>query len=166
MRRLARMMDGWGWPVLLTGGGTVAAILNNWKPWEIVALAAVLGVAGAMIAAVGAWYDLRTRAIELAALSSDEQAARLLGEALGRCDHFLEAEASREVWGAFNAAPSRAKRAMTLAVLGFLSQEYIYETAEFNEKIVALARSFLRPAELPAPAPETPAPHPPTVAAP
>ena len=49
---------------------------------EIVALAAVLGVVGAIIAAVGAWYDLRRRAI---GLTSDEQAAALLGESLGQC---------------------------------------------------------------------------------
>lgn len=145
MRRLSRMVDGWLWPILLTGGGTAVAMLAQWQPWEIVALAAVLGVAGAALAAVAAWYDLRTRAINLAAITSDEQAARLLGEALGQCGTHLPEQTSKEIWDTFANAPSDSKRAMTLAITGFIEQLDSLELMFAGPKLLSLAHGFRTP---------------------
>src|SRR4051794_23611371 len=87
----------------------VVAYLGNWQPWEIVALVAVLAVPAALVGGAWAWYAVQARRAELVALSSDEQAARLLGEALGRCGPFLSAVVAKEVWDAFATLASESK---------------------------------------------------------
>src|SRR5262245_32898099 len=142
MRRLSRALESWGWIFLLLGGGTVAAVVSNWRPWEVVALAAVLGVAGTALAAVSAWQEVRTREVELTALTSDEQAARLLGEAIHQCGAYLPEPTVRKLWDTFNSLPSDAKRTMALAIVGFIGDSESYELISAGPKLVAIAQSF------------------------
>jgi len=132
----------WGPIGLVVLAGALPAFLAGWAPWEIIVLAAVVGAAGAVLAAVWAWYAVQVRRAELAALTSDEQAARLLGESLGRCGAFLAGPASQEIWNTFVALPGEAKRAMALAIVGLINSEEEYLAVP---KITALARSFRGP---------------------
>ena len=129
----------------------VPAILNNWQPWEIIALVAVLAAAGAVAAWAWAWYAARVRASELAALSSDEQAARLLGEALGQCGLLLPGEYSKEIWDVFATVPSESKRAMALAAGGLIANMDAYDVSGAVSRIHGMACGFRGPAA-PAPA--------------
>ena len=147
MRRISGWLESWGLMVLLLGGGTVTALVSNWRPWEVVALVAVLGTAGAALAAVSAWQEVRTREIELAALTSDEQAARLLGEALNRCGAYLPEKTVRELWDAFNGLPSEQKRSLALAIVGFVGDSGAIELMGAGPKLLAIARSFCLPVE-------------------
>jgi hypothetical protein len=146
------VIDGWVWGLLLVGGGSVAAVFNRWQPWEVVALAGVLGAVGAALAAVAAWQEVRTRALELTAVTTDEQAARLMGEALGRCGPFLSEEASGELWEAFAGLSGEPKRAMALAVVGLIGDSEQYELINVGPQLLAAARGF-RAAPDPEPAP-------------
>lgn len=152
MRRLFQTLESWGWAILLVGAGSVTALLNGWRPWEIVALAAVLGVAGAAIAAVSAWQEVRTREIELTALTSDDQAARLLGEALHKFGAYLPEQVGQKVWEAFNALSSEQKRALALAVVGFVGDSESYQLASAGSKLLGIAQGFhaAPPATVPA----------------
>jgi hypothetical protein len=145
VRRLGRVLDGWGWAIVLLGGGAVSAVLNTWRPWEVVGLVAVLGTTVAVLAGVGVWHSVRTRALELTALTSDEQAARLLGEALARCGSFLQEPAAREVWATFAGLPSETKRAAALAIVGFIGDADADELTGVGPKLVSIARSFRAP---------------------
>ena len=58
--------------------------MDDWMPLEIVVLVAVAAVAAVSLCALLAWYRLRHRQIELAACTSDDQAARLLAESLAK----------------------------------------------------------------------------------
>jgi hypothetical protein len=116
-------------------------MLSNWAPWQIVLLAAVLGIAGAVLAAVWAWYSVQIRKAELAALTSDDQAARLLGEAVARHGAYILAPHIKEIWEAFAALPSDAKRSLATAAIGLVANS---DSIAFGlgDKLVALARSF------------------------
>lgn len=142
MRRVSGWLESWGLMVFLLGGGTVTALLSNWRPWEVIALVAVLGTGGAVIVAVSAWQEVRTRQIELTALTSDEQAARLLGEALNRCGTYLPEKTVREMWDVFNCLPGDQKRSLALAIVGFIGESQSYEFIGAGPKLVAIARSF------------------------
>ncbi len=129
-------------PVLL-------ASLSTWRPWEIIALVALLAPTGAAAAWAWAWYTARVRQIELAALSSDDQAARLLGEALGRCGSVLTGALSKEVWDAFASLPSESKRALALAITGFVTDSDQSETFGFGAQLVGIVRGFRGPVAVP-----------------
>jgi hypothetical protein len=149
VRRFARLLDGWGLMILFVGVGAVTAVFDRWSPWEIVALVAILGATGAVVAGVSAWQEIRTREIELAALTSDEQAARLLGEALGRCGPFLAERAVRDLWATFATLPSEEKRALALAIVGFIGDSESYALAGVGPKLLSIAQSFRATAEAP-----------------
>jgi hypothetical protein len=144
-----RVLDGWCWVLLLIGAGIIAAVLNRWQPWEVVGLVAALGGAGAALAAVGMWCAVRVRAIELAAITTDEQAARLLGEALRRCGPFLSEQVARELWDTFVALPGETKRTMALAIVGFVGDSGASELIGAANTLVTIARSFRAPVEAP-----------------
>jgi hypothetical protein len=135
----------WVTYALFAALAVVPAILNSWQPWEIIVLVVPLTGASAVAAWAWAWHAARVREAELAALSSDEQAARLLGEALGRCGAFLNDAAAKEIWDAFTNLPSESKRALTLAITGFLADREGYETYGFSNKILAIVRGFRDP---------------------
>jgi hypothetical protein len=123
-------------PILLVGAAAaLPAALANWAPWEIALLVGIVGV----VAAAWAWYALQVRRAELAALSSDDQAARLLGESLAQCG-LLPTAVVKEVWDAFTTLPSEGKRSLALAVTGFVSN--LDEPHAAGENIIAIARGF------------------------
>jgi hypothetical protein len=143
-------MGHWAGYGLLIAAMVAPAVLNTWRPGEIIGLVAVLALTGAVVVGVQAWQTVRTRAIELAALTSDEQAARLLGEALHRCGpHYLPEKSLREVWDTFVTLPSEAKRAMALAIVGFIGDSESYELVGAGPKLVSIARSFQTPVDAP-----------------
>jgi hypothetical protein len=144
-----RVLDGWGWAILLIGAGGATAVLNHWQPWEVVGLVAALGGAGAALAGVAAWRAVRGRAIELAAITTDEQAARLLGEALRRCGVYLPETVARELWDTFVALPGETKRAMALAIVGFVGDSGADELIGAGNKLATIARSFRAPVGAP-----------------
>ncbi len=139
------------WPgyALLGAAVIVPVLLTGWKPWELVALAAVLAAAGVLVVAVQAWQAVHTRAIELTALTSDEQAARLLGEALRRLGPFLSEPASREIWDTFAALPPEAKRALALAIVGLVGDAEQIELISAAPKLMSITRSFGAAVEAP-----------------
>lgn len=142
-------MGSWVGPGLLAAAVFAPFFLTAWRAWELVALCGVLATAGALVTAIYAWLAVRTRAIELAALTSDEQAARLLGEALKRCGVFLQEKVVREIWDAFATLPSEPKRAMALAIVGYIGESEQYELVGVAPKLVSIARSFREPVEMP-----------------
>jgi hypothetical protein len=124
-------------------------VLGNLPLWATVALVAVFVLAGTLVAGIQAWQFVRLRALELAALASDEQAARLLGEAIRRCGPHVKDSVARELWDTFAALPSDAKRALALAIVGFVGDSESYELATVGPKLVDIVRSFRAPVDVP-----------------
>lgn len=123
--------------------GALPAVLANWSPWQIVLLVAVLGVVGAVVGGVWAWYSVQTRRIELTPLTTDDQAARLLGEALAQHGGYVHAPHLKDVWEAFAALPSESKRALAAALVGLLSGSGSFPFG-LGDKVAALARGFYK----------------------
>lgn len=114
--------------------------MNNLTPLEVVVLTvfpslAVVGVVGFM-----AWYWLRRRQIELAALDTDEQAARLLGECLARA--LVSAEVIEEVMSAFARMDSAAKRTLALSIAGLVAEHNADVWEQLGPKIAGMVRGL------------------------
>jgi hypothetical protein len=77
-----------------------------------------------------------------AALTSDEQAARALGEALGKCGEAITEAAVGDIWEAYAALPGESKREMASAVAGYVSAVDPLTTDAFEERLTHLVRSF------------------------
>ena len=129
--------------ILVAAAGALPAVLAGLEPWQLITLAAILGVAGVILAGIWAWYSLQVRRAELEALTSDDQAARLLGQALGKCGVFVNGPVSQEIWDAFAASPSETKRSLALAVTGLMASEEAPNL--YADKIKAIAKSFRGP---------------------
>jgi HAMP domain-containing protein len=84
--------------------------MDGWKPLEIVVLVAVAAVAAVSMCALLAWYRLRHRQIELAACTSDDQAARLLAESLAKVG--MTADSVEETITVFGRMDSASKRSL------------------------------------------------------
>ncbi len=133
-----------GIPFVMIAAPAVLGYLSDWNAWQIIALVGVLAVGTGAAAWAFAWYAVQTRRAELAALSSDEQAARLLGEALPRCH--MSDDGLRDLWNAFNGLPSEAKRAMVLAIIGFVENS---DSPVGDSELLNIARSFRTPVGVP-----------------
>jgi len=97
--------------------------MGDWTPWHIVALFTVLALAGIGFAALIVWYKLGRRRQALSDMSPDDQAARLLGEAIGRSDGELHTDTVDVVFAIFARSSSEQKRTLVAAISG------MYDTA-------------------------------------
>jgi hypothetical protein len=149
----------WDWAIVFTFLGVplfvvpLLAVLPGafagWSPGEITTLVGVLGAAGVGFAAVWAWHRVQLRRAELAALTTDDQAARLLSESLARLGPFLSPALTAEVWETFIALPGESKRALAQGVAGLVADREPAELAGFGQKVAGIARAFHSPDDRP-----------------
>jgi HAMP domain-containing protein len=114
--------------------------MDDWKPLEIVVLVAVAAVAAVSLCALLAWYRLRHRQIELAACTSDDQAARLLAESLAKVG--MTADGVEETMTVFGRMDSASKRSLALAVTGLVTATDKVFWPTLDKKVKSLVRGI------------------------
>jgi len=117
--------------------------VNDLKPLEVVVLAVFPSLALVGIVGFLSWYWLRRREIDLAALGTDEQAARLLGESLGQA--FVSAEVIEEVMTAFARMNSPTKRTLAMSIAGLIAQHSTDHWETLGPKILGVVRGLSAP---------------------
>ena len=114
--------------------------MDDWKPLEIVALAAVAAVAVFLGALARAWYLLRNRQFDLAACTTDDLAARILAENLAKVR--VPADGVEEIMTAFIRMDSASKRSMTSAVAGIVAATDKLLRPTLDDKVRSIVRGF------------------------
>jgi HAMP domain-containing protein len=125
---------------LRQGGERKERRMDDWKPLEIVALVAVAAVAAVSMCALLAWYRLRHRQIELAACTSDDQAARLLAESLAKVG--MTADGVEEIMTAFVRMDSTGKRSLAAAISGLVAATGKVFWPTLDKKVKSLVRGI------------------------
>jgi hypothetical protein len=114
--------------------------MDDWKPLEIVALAAVAAVAVFLGALARAWYLLRNRQFDLAACTTDDLAARILAENLAKVR--VPADGVEEIMTAFIRMDSASKRSLALAVAGLVASTDKLFWPTLDKKVRSIVRGI------------------------
>jgi hypothetical protein len=114
--------------------------MDSWKPLEIVALVAVAALAIVSVGVLIVWYWLRNRQIELAACSSDDQAARLLGESLAKVR--MSPRDVQEVMTTFTRMDSAGKRSLASAIAGVVAATEDLLRPTLSKQVLGVVSGF------------------------
>jgi hypothetical protein len=116
--------------------------MSDWTPWHFITFVGVLSAAVIVPICVAAWHVSTRRRIDLASLSLDERAARLLGEAIGQRNGCIRTETVDEVMRIFAGATSEQKRAIVAAIAGMFATATggPANLVDLDEKVLTLAR--------------------------
>jgi hypothetical protein len=118
--------------------------MDDWTPWQIVALFAVLAFAVLGFTALIVWYRLERRRRVLADMSPDDRAARLLGEVIGRSNGELQTVTIDAVLAIFARSSTERKRTLVAAITGMYdaAPDGIHNLPDLNGRVLALARNM------------------------
>ena len=95
--------------------------MTDWTPWHFIVLIGMVCVTVILVVCLAAWQLGRLRAAEFA-VSPEERAARLFGEAIVRCDGAVPADAVDTLSGIFAGASTEQKLAIVAAMSGLLDR--------------------------------------------
>jgi hypothetical protein len=115
--------------------------MSDWKPLEVVAMVGVASAGVAALGAVLAWFHLRNRQMELAGCTSDDQAARILTESLAKVQLLPPANVE-EIMTTFARMDSAGKRSLASAVAGLVQGTDALLRPTLNERIMGVVRGL------------------------
>lgn len=114
--------------------------MQDWKPMESVAMVAVIAATVVSLAFLYVWYYFRSRQIDFSACTSDDQAARILGESLAKVN--VSPEGVEEVMAAFARMDSASKRSTASAVAGLVGATDSHMRRTIEKKLREIVRGF------------------------
>lgn len=123
----------------------------DWTPWQLIALTGVLGLILVSLAWSAVWYLNRRRAAFMA-LSPNERASRLFGEAMARCDGEVPSETVDTLANIFAAADVEQKLAIVTAMTGLFdrAKDGPENLHDLPETLLAIFQHFAGASKAPA----------------